>query len=76
MNEFETGLPNQVALVADDTSFAFSAQDKIATVAGGGGSLPRGTWVNDPLINDERYVAVRIKGACLGSNRSMRDKVV
>ena len=24
--------------------------------------LPRGDWVKDPMLNDERYVAVRIKG--------------
>lgn len=27
--------------------------------------LPRGEWVKDPLIEDERYIAVRIRGKAI-----------
>ncbi len=63
VNDFETGLPNQVVLVpADGVAPSQESDDKVVGSSPGIHSLPPGTWIKDPLILDERYVAVRIKG--------------
>ena len=68
LTEFELGLPGHVTLVSQGGGGGQGGEtagtEAAGSAAGGWGrsALPRGDWLKDPLVSDERYVAVRIKG--------------
>ena len=58
LTEFELGLPGHVTLVSPGGGGGQGGETAGTEAAGSAA----GDWLKDPLVSDERYVAVRIKG--------------